>query len=506
MLSLLLAASQVGWPQTKAERTHYLETSTYADVIEYIGALEKMGAPMKVTWIGESTEGRKIPLVIVSDPPVSTAAEAREKGKLIVYIQANIHAGEVEGKEAALALLRRMGQESAEGRNGLLKKVVLLVNPIYNADGNEKFDHQAKNRPEQNGPEMVGVRPNGQNFDLNRDCIKAESPEMRAALEHVYGPWDPDAVLDLHTTDGTRHGYDLSYSPPLNPNTDDQIRKYAQDRVLADVRKLVKRRFNVEMFDYGNAEAGKNGVAWRTFEPYGRYVTNYAGLCDRVGILSEATTFIPFKDRIIATDIFVTAVLNHLADDAKAIRKWRKEVRLPKELGVRFDMAEGRQESVLLEKLPASGKRPETGRPEAIDPVKMPVYDRFKVTRTAQVPKAYIIPASQVDTVKLLLRHDIRVDKVDAAWHGKGSTFTISEFNQSSRAFQGHKLIRLEGKFSDGDISAGPGDYRVSTDQEFGSLAFYLLEPECEDGAAAWGFLGESLPVGSVFPVLKAWE
>ncbi|MES1227961.1 MAG: M14 family zinc carboxypeptidase, partial [Armatimonadota bacterium] len=290
MLSSLVAGIALAgvWPVNVAEASGYHKTSSYEDVVSFITQLEKAGAPIENRWIGKSTEGRKIPLVIVSDPPVHTAQEARAKGKLVVYIQANIHAGEVEGKEAALIMLRRIAQDKAAGKPTLLKDMVLLVNPIYNADGNEKWGPVAKNRPEQDGPDIVGLRANGQNFDLNRDCIKAESPEMKAALESVYTKWDPDVVMDLHTTDGTRHGYELTYSPPLNPSTPNEVRTYSQDVLLPAVRADLKANKGILTFDYGNAE----GTAWRTFGQEGRYVTNYAGLCNRIGILSEATTFI----------------------------------------------------------------------------------------------------------------------------------------------------------------------------------------------------------------------
>src|SRR5688572_15880173 len=175
LAGLALLHGQQGWPQTRAERTDFKETSHYADVISFIHALQAKGAPISLVYMGKSTEGRDMPLVIASRPFVATPAEARRSGKPIVYIQANIHAGEVEGKEAAQSLLREWCKEE----KGVLDKCVVLMTPIYNIDGNEKFAPQARNRPGQNGPELVGVRANGQNMDLNRDCIKAETPEMR---------------------------------------------------------------------------------------------------------------------------------------------------------------------------------------------------------------------------------------------------------------------------------------------------------------------------------------
>jgi len=499
MLALLLAASAVEWPLTTAEKSNFEKTSSYAEVVEFMEKLEALGAPAKLTWIGESTEGRKIPLMIVSDPPVTTAEEARKAGRLIVYVQGNIHAGEVEGKESAQMLLRDLAQQHAEHKPTLLKNMVLLVNPIYNADGNEKWGPVERNRPEQDGPALVGVRPNGQNFDLNRDCIKAESPEMRAALEHIFTPWDPDAVMDLHTTDGTRHGYELTYSPPLNPNTDENLRKYAQDQLLVDVRRAVKRKYGQELFDYGNAERANGATAWRTFGQEARYVTNYAGVANRIGILSEATVYIPFKARIFATNYFMDEVLAHLAKNAASIIKWRKSSKLPDELGVRFEMTKGRDEDVLLEKLGVGEERPRGGRPKAVEGVKMPVFDRFKTTRTAKVPSAYLVPIGESNTLRLLQRHGIKMERFSGT--AVGEQFAVSEFNQDRQAFQGHRLIRLEGKFE--PYKGGFEGFRVPTDQPLGRLVFHILEPESLDGAVAWGFMGEDFKPGDKVSTIK---
>lgn len=499
MLALLLAASAIEWPLTTPEKSNFEKTSTYAEVVEFMESLEKLGAPAKLTWIGESTEGRKIPLMIVSDPPVASAAEARAAGKLIVYIQGNIHAGEVEGKESAQMLLRDIAQKHAAKKSTFLKNMVLLVNPIYNADGNEKFGPVERNRPEQDGPALVGLRPNGQGFDLNRDCIKAESPEMRAVLDHVFTPWDPDAVMDLHTTDGTRHGYELTYSPPLNPNTDENILRYAQEKLMPDVRNAVRKKYKQELFDYGNAERANGATAWRSFGQEGRYVTNYAGVCNRVGILSEATVYIPFKARIYATNYFMDEVLAHLSKNAANVIKWRKNSKLPKELGVRFEMAQGREEPVLLEKLAEGEARPHGGRPKAVEGVKMPVFDRFKATKTSRVPRAYFVPVGEANTLRLLQRHGIRM----ARWKGNvlGQQFQISEFNQDRQAFQGHKLIRLEGTFT--MYKTGFDGYRIPMDQPLARLIFHILEPESLDGAVAWGFMGEVFKPGDLLPIVK---
>src|SRR5439155_27061946 len=161
--------------------------STNAEVGAFLDSLELAGAPVRVSEMGTSALGKPIYFVIASDPTVTSPGEAAASGKLVVYLQANIHGGEVEGKEAVQALLR----ELAGPRHALLDKLVILVAPVYNADGNDAFGPQAQNRSEQNGPDPVGQRYDGLNLDLNRDYFKVEAPETRGSLERVYDRWDP---------------------------------------------------------------------------------------------------------------------------------------------------------------------------------------------------------------------------------------------------------------------------------------------------------------------------
>lgn len=512
-LMLLSPAQTSDWPQTRAEKTNYAETSHYEDVVAFIKALQAKGAPISLQWMGESAEGKKMPLVIASRPYMSTPEEARRSGKPIIYIEANIHAGEVEGKEAVQALLRDWCKQTPS----ILDKAIILMTPIYNIDGNEKFGPVERNRPEQDGPAMVGVRPNGQDFDLNRDCIKAESPEMHGVLEYVWNGWDPDVVMDLHTTDGTRHGYELTYSPPLNPNTDSEVMKYTRDELLPQVRAQLRRQNGIELFDYGNAERRGNERNWYSFEPLGRYVTNYAGLRNRVSILSEATTFIPFKARVLATYEFVQACLDHVVKNAKRVvdmtraadqrvTAWGNDPKKAPALGVRFDFDQRGSEDVLIEKLAAGEKQPLSGRPKELAKIKMKVFDRFKTTKTSRFPAAYILAPNETATVELLRRHGIKVEKMLGEWSGMADLFHISSVNEAAQAYQGHKLLRIEGKFDTAQTTVTRGSYLVRTAQPLGALAFYILEPECTDGAAAWGFLALRPMVNGLYPIVKCPE
>ena len=211
---ILLPSASIGAQQTKAEATNYANTSSHADVITFLDALQAAAPDSWVRGtIGSTTQGKALPYVVVSRPLVRTPAEARASGKPIVYLQGNIHGGEVEGKEAVQALLRDL--ITARGANAL-DSIILIAVPIYNADGNDAWGPQERQRSEQDGPATVGQRPNGAQLDLNRDYIKNEAPESRASLA-MFAAWDPDVFVDLHTTDGSYHGYALTYSPSLHP-------------------------------------------------------------------------------------------------------------------------------------------------------------------------------------------------------------------------------------------------------------------------------------------------
>ena len=273
------------------------------------------------------------------------------------------------------------------------------INPIYNSDGNEKWGPVARNRPEQDGPDQTGVRPNGQGLDLNRDCIKVESPEMAAALANVYSTWDPQVSMDLHTTDGTRHGYDMTWASPMTPITEPSLLAYGRDTMMGAIARDYRKSFNQEMFEYGNAVKSRDGsTRWETFGHEGRYVTNYGGLRSRLSFLSEAATYIPFKDRILATERYVTKTMEYVATHAKEIMtvtaradatviSWAKT---NPELGVRYKMDHRGEDTMLLEAPP--GKR--ENRPDKLIKVKGKIFERFVSTKTSTYPAGYFVPIS----------------------------------------------------------------------------------------------------------------
>ncbi|HXG67852.1 MAG TPA: M14 family metallopeptidase [Blastocatellia bacterium] len=518
---LLLTDMKAGQEQpdlrSRAERTNYTETSRYADVMEFIARLQRLSDKVKVESFSVSEEGRPLPLVILSDPAASTPIAAAASGKPVVFIMANIHAGEVEGKEATQHLMR----DIITGPLGsLLDKIVLLVAPIYNADGNEKID--IRNRTAQNGPPGgVGTRENAQKLDLNRDFMKLESAEAMGLITGVLNRWDPHVVIDLHTTNGSFHGYALTYAPSLNPNADRRIIEYARTKLFPSVTKTLKTKHKYNTYYYGNFADEKNPSnelpadkagdpkAWATFDYRPRFGNNYVGLRNRLAILSEAYSYLDFRSRVDVTDKFVRAILDYIAArPAEIVNLIREADRHAINTGATFGNEEGfgvrfelKPSEKPVEILVGSVNRvmdPRTGKPrfEATPearPVKMTEYGEFKATRRVKAPGAYLLKPEQRSFINMLLAHGIMVEATAQDEAFEVERYRVKEFTKSARAFQGHKEAKLTVTVEQAQEKFPAGSFIVSMRQPKAALIFYLLEPESDDGLVNWNFLDQQL-------------
>jgi murein tripeptide amidase MpaA len=496
------AVTDARLPRTRAEKTNYLETSHYEDVITFIDSLRKINAPISVGSIGTTSENRTIPYVIVSRPLVTTPEAARALNRPIVYVQGNIHAGEVEGKEALQALLRDLVFQS---KKNVLDSIVLIAVPIYNADGNERFADQARNRGAQNGPQLVGQRPNAQGQDLNRDYIKADAPETRASLA-MFNRWNPDVFVDLHTTDGSYHGYALTYSPSLNPAGDIgpfSGGAYARDSILPELRRRVRERRGYETFDYGNF-ASQDSVekGWFTYEHFPRYGTNYYALRGRISVLSEAFSHDPFDRRVASTYAFVSELLTMIGERGTRIRALsaRSDSALaawgmgssPVQIPIRGDMTKTPyMGDVLVETLQRTGDsvRTEPGvrigfrRTGQIRRVRMPVYDRFVSTMTAPAVWGYAFAATDTSAVRLLTLHGVTIERTRNDCALNAESFSADSVIVAGGQFRN---ARVEGRWQRGDTRLASGTNVVRFGQPLGVVATYILEPRSDDGLVAW--------------------
>ena len=509
-------------PRTRAERTSYTETSTYADVIRFIDSLQRDNVPFVRQELGRTTEGRVQPLLILSRPSVSTPEQAKALHRPIVYVQANIHAGEVEGKEALLALVRDLASTS----NNVLDSIVLIAIPIYNADGNERFQSQVVNRTEQNGPARVGQRPNATMLDLNRDYVKAEAPETRASLA-AFEKWNPDVFVDLHTTDGSFHGYALTYAPSLNPAAL-TAGAYTTDSLLPELRRRMQSRDGFAVFDYGNfdtqyeerdiSDTVKSG--WYSYDHRPRFGTNYFGLRQRLSILSEAYSHDPFERRVKSTYAFVHEVLSLVAERGARIRAIEAAAdsgfargnfalpipihsqitTAPLNVPVVFEvMAHTGDSSLTQPGVPRGFRRTGMMRTQS-----MPAYLRFEPVKTRTIPRAWLVPFGDTAAIALLRLHGIRVERPGTGMtSARVSRFIVDSLRAAPQEFQGHHEMRLSGSWRDTMEELPTDMLMVRGDQLQAVAALYLLDPESDDGLVTWNVFDRELAPGKAFPVWR---
>jgi len=481
--------------KTRAERTSYIETSRYDDVVTFLNTVANGSSLIHNTTFGYTFEGRPLPLAVVGRLPDATPQAVRASGKLRVYVQANIHAGEVEGKEAAQMLVR----EIAAGKHPQwLDTMILLVAPIYNADGNERVS--LTNRGPQNGPiGGMGIRANAQGLNINRDNMKLDTPEARSMVK-LLNDYDPHIMIDLHTTDGSRHAYHLTWEVPNNPAVDSNITRFARDEWMHAVTDAIRRKDGWALHSYGDVE-GQSPVSpdrpdrpdrvWRTVEDRPRYTHNYWGLRNRIGVLSETYSYLTFEERTTTVSRFVEEMLNFAQSNAGRIRKVAEEADAHSLVGERvslrsrFKRADAKQEILMGETTeevnPFSGQTM-LRRLDIRKPEQMWLEATFESAESERVPTAYYIPAVLTGAVERLRAHGIRLERLDQAAMLSLEEFRIDSTEIAAQTFERHQERTLTGKYEPIERTLPAGTYRVSMKQPLARLAFYLIEPRSNDG------------------------
>jgi hypothetical protein len=481
-------------------------TTTHAEVEALVDCALRRDRRLRRVDFGRSTEGRSLFAVLAADPPCEDLAAARARGRPAVLLLANIHGGEVDAKEAAIGLLHGI----AAGRHeAWLQSLIVAIVPDLNPDGNDAISLDS--RPEQAGPPLAGRRTNGQDLDINRDFVKLESPEARGVVR-LLRDLDPVLVIDGHTTDGTYHGYDLTFAGPLSPATDPEILGWTRESFLPGVQARA-RKAGIETFDYGNLEGtdAETGLPqWVSFDPRPRFLTNHIGLRNRPAFLSESYAHAPFLARIRSSRLVFIAVL----DEATARRS---------ELVALVEAADARARAG-LPALPR-GRRLVAGETielllgsvaERQDPVtgacwledtgersRIAVRARvhFEAEELVPLPRAYALLPEAAAAARILDLHGVESvpappGELDAEF------FLVTAVHRSAKPFQGARETRVEGRWEGRRCALPDGTILVPVAQRLGRLAAHLLDPRHDDGLLTW----EKLPpaeVGSFLPVLR---
>ncbi len=500
-------AQNADWA-TPVEKSNYKTTPRYAETMAYVHKVAA-AAPrqVRVFSFGKSGEGRELIAVAVSKDGVFDPQRLHAANRPIVLIQNAIHAGEMDGKDSCLALLRDM--VVTKTRSGLLDRAVVLIIPIYNVDGHERFGPY--NRINQLGPRETGWRANAGELNLNRDYVKAEAPETRAWLR-LWNEWLPDFFVDDHVTDGADYQYDVTFSLSSGPGQDADLVAWQEQTLRPYLEKSVNDSGHIAgpmIFLQDDHDPAKGIVR---FFPVPRFADGYVLLQNRPGMLVEMHMLKDYKTRVTGNYEILRALLEVINRDAD------KLVRLNREADQRV-IAAGKT---------GSGDFPLRGRPTketrlvpyrgykyvneqsavsgqtwirwTTEPLNIDVPQPvgLDITITAAIPRAYIIPRQWTQVIDVLERQGTKLLRTSADWAGEVDTYRCSNLKWQQRPFEGrhpitHSTFGADAEFA-GDCtpvrqkrSYAAGSVLVPMDQRAAKVVIEWLEPQAPDSAVSWG-------------------
>jgi hypothetical protein len=486
--------------RTRAERTEFRTTSDYAETMRYCRTLVAGSEWIKLESYGTSGQGRDLPILIVSKDRAFTPEAARATGKPIILIQNGIHSGEIEGKDACLALVRDIAV--LHTREALLDNAILLVLPIFSVDAHERRGKY--NRINQNGPEEMGWRTTPIGLNLNRDYLKAETPEMRALLARVFTRWWPHLLVDDHTTDGADYRHDVTYGINHGPGVpvalDHWLRAAFEGRVVP--RLAAMGHLPAPYLEFRKGNDPRSGIDFGNSRP--RYSTGYGPLQCRPAILVETHMLKPYETRVRATYDLLVALLEEINAS-------------PRELTNAVAMAEaevvarGREANPARREVVLDTKTSDTGVPFAYHGVVtrvessdiaggpvpryttapwdtiIPLYRDVVPTLKVRQPAGYLVPQEWVICRDRLDVHGVRYRRFARAWSDTVEVERVLEWSWDARPDQGHRPVAIARVASERRWRTfQPGDLWVPLDQRSAMIAVHLFEAQGPDGLAYW--------------------
>ncbi|HEX8473773.1 MAG TPA: M14 family metallopeptidase [Pyrinomonadaceae bacterium] len=487
--------------QTHAERTDYRETARYEETIAYARRLDGASPLIRYSEFGRSGEGRALPLLVAATGETWTPQSARRAGKAIVLIQACIHAGETDGKDAGLALLRDIA--ITKTRPALLQRVVVLFIPIFNVDGHEQ--RSPFNRINQNGPAEMGWRGNASNLNLNRDYIKADAPETRAWLR-LWNEWSPDLFLDCHVTDGADFRYHVTYQYERHENVAAPVRLWAEeafDRRIIPAAESPENLLSPYMVFRDNRDPTK-GIDSFIASP--RFATGFVPVVrNRPALLIETHMLKPHRPRVRGTYDILRAALEEVnRDPENLIRAGRTADEQTINEGKTYDPARRVALRVELTDKPTRKQLKgwayrtelsdvsgavrvvwDTTKPLDLD---VPFYTEARASVAVAPPLFYIVPPQWTQAIEVLAAHGLRLQRLATPATLEIESYRLSNVKFAASSFEGHTMVSFKSAPVSERRTFPAGSVVVPMAQAGARAALHLLEPDAPDSLVAWGF------------------
>lgn len=476
---------------TPAETSGLTESPDYATTMKWLEEVSQASSYVSIARIGTSEQGRLIQLVIVSKDQDFSAEELSTSKKPLILIQAGIHAGEIDGKDAGMMLLRDI---AFGGKSALLDQANLLFVPILNVDGHERSSEFG--RVNQRGPKEMGWRTNAQNLNLNRDYTKMETAGVQAMVK-VINTYDPDLYIDIHVTDGADYQYDITYDfvapGGYSPGIFDWMKTYFKP----EINQALSSNGHIPgpLLFAANDEDFKDGNIAFSFSP--RFSNSYGDIRHLPTILIENHSLKPFKQRVLGTYIFleqsIISVSDHFEELQEAIASDKNKLR--EELPVRFGFSESRADSIKFLGIESEKvKSPITGAAYVVwkgQPViqTIPNILMDKPEVSVKLPKAYWIPAEWPQLIEKIKAHGIKFEVFKEAKELTVEQDFIRNYKLSNQPSEGRiRFQEFQIEPINRTVIYQPGSIRISIAQPLGELVAILMEPESVDSYFQWGY------------------
>lgn len=480
---------------TKYERSNFLETPRYEETIRYSKMLAYASDFIHYTTFGISPQGRDLPLLIADKNKNFTPESVKKSGNAILFIEACIHPGESEGKDAGFMLLRDILIHHKYPE--LLENTTILFIPVFNVDGHERFN--AYNRINQNGPKEMGWRTTANNYNLNRDFTKADAPEMQQWLK-LFNQWMPDMFIDIHTTDGADYQYQLTYAMHIQGDMD-KAHTHWQNNYLKNIEKKLLYD-DILIFPYVSFRRWhdpRSGLVRRMHSP--RYSTGYSASQNRPALLLETHMLKNYKTRVYATYHLLRhtiAIIDKEHEKLKQINinaDQKAEQLAGKEFDLDYYISQkdsttvkfkGVDYDIVYSDLTGGDWIQFTDKPKEYELV---LFEKLKSAAKVQLPEAYIVPVEWQEVISRLDLHDINYEILEKDTTITIETYKFSDIQFANFPFEGRQMVRnFQYKKIKYEKNFIKGSVIIPVNQRSAKLIAHLFEPLGPDSFLKWGF------------------
>jgi hypothetical protein len=258
--------------------------------------------------------------------------------------------------------------------------------------------------------------------------------------------------------------------------------------------------------EFNNMMKPEEGWFYDASEP--RYMINYYGLRNRLGILNENYVHADFKSRVMGCYYLISTLADYVSANKDEIKKMLKDVdhktiqrgltpsvkdSFAIEYGVRPLPEKVTIKTYEVEPVNDPNVYPPYRKTDRQVDVTIPYYIDYYPEKSVRFPFAYLMMINDGSVVNLLKIHGIKLEKLITESDLTVESFEISELTGASRLNQGHYTNSIKGEFTGKVIKFPAETIVIRTAQPLANLAAYLLEPQSNDGLLTWNFFDRYL-------------